>query len=141
MSVSTGLNEDGNPVSGDRAVVLFGHGARDPAWAEPMRRVRDQLVATAPEVGVELAFLEFIEPTLDVAIDSLVARGAHHIVVVPMFIAQGGHLKADLPKLVAAARMRHPGCEIVQALAVGEADPVVQAMADYARRCATGDSG
>ncbi|MDT3672025.1 MAG: CbiX/SirB N-terminal domain-containing protein [Aromatoleum sp.] len=128
-------------MSGDRAVVLFGHGARDPAWAEPMRRVRDQLVAGAPDVGVELAFLEFIEPTLDVAIHSLVARGARRIVVVPMFIAQGGHLKADLPKLVTAARVRHPGCEIVQTLAVGEADPVIAAMADYARRCATGDVG
>jgi len=128
-------------MSDDRAVVLFGHGARDPTWAQPMRRVRDQLVAAAPEVGVELAFLEFIEPTLDVAIDTLVARGVRRVVVVPMFIAQGGHLKADLPKLVAAARVRHPGCEIVQALAVGEADPVVAAMADYARSCATGDIG
>ena len=128
-------------MSGDRAVVLFGHGARDPAWAEPMRSVREQLVAAAPNVGIELAFLEFIEPTLDAAIDSLVTRGARRIVVVPMFIAQGGHLKADLPKLVAAARVRHPDCEIVQALAVGEADPVIAAMADYARRCATGETG
>lgn len=128
-------------MSDDRAIVLFGHGARDPAWAEPMRRVREQVVAAAPDLGVELAFLEFIEPTLDVAIDSLVVRGAQRIVVVPMFIAQGGHLKADLPKLIAAARVRHPGREIVQALAVGEADPVIVAMADYARRCATGDIG
>lgn len=128
-------------MSDDRAIVLFGHGARDPAWAQPLWRVRDQLVAAAPHVGVELAFLEFIEPTLDVAIDSLVAGGARRIVVVPMFIAQGGHLKADLPKLVAAARVRHPGCDIVQALAVGEADPVIAAIADYARRCATGDTG
>ncbi|WP_332675824.1 sirohydrochlorin chelatase [Aromatoleum sp.] len=128
-------------MSGERAVVLFGHGARDPAWAAPMRRVRDRLVAAAPDVGVELAFLEFIEPTLDVAIDSLVVRGARRIVVLPMFIAQGGHLKADLPKLVAAARARHPACEIVQALAVGEADSVIAAMAEYARRCAADDNG
>ena len=128
-------------MSGEQAVVLFGHGARDPAWAQPMQRVRDRLVAAAPDVGVELAFLEFIEPALDVAIDALVARGARRVVVVPMFIAQGGHLKADLPKLVAAARARHPGCEIVQAPAVGEADPVITAMAEYARTCATGDIG
>jgi len=123
----------------DRAVVLFGHGARDPEWALPMRRVRDRLAALAPDVGVELAFLEFIEPGLDDAIDALVARGARHVAVVPMFIAQGGHLKSDLPKLVAAARARHPGCEIVQALAVGEAEPVVAAIAAYAQRCASGD--
>jgi len=125
----------------DRAVVLFGHGARDPAWAQPMERVRDTLRALAPELGVELAFLEFLAPTLDEAIDVLVARGARRIVIVPMFIARGGHLKNDLPKLVAAACERHPGCEIVQTLAVGEAEPVVAAMASYARQCAIEGDG
>jgi sirohydrochlorin cobaltochelatase len=126
-------------MAGDRAVVLFGHGARDPAWAQPMERVRDALRLQAPELAVELAFLEFIAPTLDDAIDALVARGARRVVVVPMFIAQGGHLKSDLPKLIDAARVRHRGCDIVQALAVGEADVVVAAMAEHARRCALDD--
>lgn len=124
---------------GERAVILFGHGARDAAWARPMERVRERLRAQDPELGVELAFLEFIAPTLDEAIDTLVARGARRIAVVPMFIAQGGHLKRDLPQLVAAARARHPGCDIVQAMAVGEADGVVAAMAEHARHCAHDD--
>jgi sirohydrochlorin cobaltochelatase len=119
----------------DSAVILFGHGARDAAWAQPMERVRDRLRTQAPEVGAELAFLEFIAPTLDEAIDTLVARGARRIVVVPMFIAQGGHLKRDLPQLVAAACARHPDREITQALAVGESDAVIDAMASYAQDC------
>ena len=123
----------------DKAVVLFGHGARDPAWARPIERVADRLRALAPELRVAMAFLEFIAPTFDEAIDTLVADGARRIVVVPMFIAQGGHLKRDLPTLVDAARARHRECEIVQALAVGEADTVVAAMAEYARRCVADD--
>lgn len=122
-------------MTGNRGIVLFGHGARDPAWAQPMQRVREHLTANAPDIAVELAFLEFIAPTLPEAIDSLVALGARRIAVVPMFIAQGGHLKKDLPQLVAAARARHPDCEIVQAPAVGEAAPVIAAMAGYAQRC------
>lgn len=117
------------------AVVLFGHGARDPEWARPMQRTRAQLLALVPELRVELAFLEFMQPTLDSVVDALAAAGARRIAVVPMFIAQGGHLKSDVPNLVAAARARHPECEIVQALAVGEADSVIAAMAAYARRC------
>lgn len=118
------------------AVILFGHGARDPEWANPMRRARAQLLDRTPELRVELAFLEFIEPTLDEAIDRLAAQGVGRIAVVPMFLAQGGHLKKDLPALVEAARARHPGCDIRQMLAVGEADAVIAAMADYAARCA-----
>ena len=119
-------------MSEAHAVVLFGHGARDPEWARPMQRTRDRLRAQAPGLRVELAFLEFMAPTLEEAIDTLVRDGIRHIAVVPMFIAQGGHLKSDLPRLVDAARARHAGCEITLAPAVGEADGVVAAMADYA---------
>lgn len=121
------------------AVVLFGHGARDPEWAAPMRRAREHMLAQAPELAVELAFLEFIAPPLPEVIDTLVAGGVTRITVVPMFLAQGGHLKKDIPALVEAARARHPQCEIRQALAVGEVDGVVRAMADYACGCARED--
>lgn len=119
------------------AVVLFGHGARDPEWARPMQRTREHLLAQAPGLSVELAFLEFMRPTLDEVVDRLAAEGARRIAVVPMFIAQGGHLKSDVPNLVAAARRRHPDCEIVQALAVGESESVIAAMAAYAYQAVT----
>ena len=52
----------------DSAIVLFGHGARDPEWAGPMRRIRDTVLARADAPKVELAFLEFMSPTLPEAI-------------------------------------------------------------------------
>ncbi|THF61303.1 sirohydrochlorin chelatase [Pseudothauera rhizosphaerae] len=114
------------------ALILFGHGARDPEWAGPMRRVRELLAAQAPELRVELAFLEFMAPTLDEAIGRLVADGACRVTVLPMFLAQGGHLKRDLPALVDAARACHPGTAFTLAPAVGEDDGVLAAMAAYA---------
>lgn len=126
-------------MSGTKAVVLFGHGARDPEWAGPMRRARAHMQTQAPELVVELAFLEFIQPPLPEVIAALVADGITRITVVPMFLAQGGHLKKDIPALIEAARERYPQCDIRQALAVGEIDSVVAAMADYARRCGVED--
>lgn len=116
------------------AIVLFGHGARDPEWARPMERVRDAVCAAAPDVAVELAFLEFMRPTLGEAIDALAEGGATRITVVPMFLAQGGHVKKDLPALLEAVRARHPRCEIGLVEAVGEAPGVVEAMARHALR-------
>lgn len=120
---------------GKNAVVLFGHGARDPEWAGPMRRAQARILAEQPGHEVELAFLEFMSPTLEVAIDTLVRSGATRITVVPVFLAQGGHLKKDVPALVEVARARHPGCEIRQVLAAGESDEVVDAVARYAIGC------
>ena len=119
----------------DSAIVLFGHGARDPEWAGPMRRIRDTLLGRPEAPQVELAFLEFMSPTLPEAIAALAQAGARKVAVVPVFLAQGGHLKRDLPVLLDEARAAHPGCEITLATAAGEAEPVVRAMADYAASC------
>ena len=73
------------------ALVLFGHGARDPEWAGPMRRIREAALARPGAPRVELAFLEFMTPTLPEAIAALAAEGARKVAVVPIFLAQGGH--------------------------------------------------
>lgn len=116
-------------------LVLFGHGARDPEWAGPMRRIRDAVSARAGAPRVELAFLELMAPTLPEAIAALVAGGARRVAVVPIFLAQGGHLKRDLPRLLDEVRAAYPACEITLATAAGEADAVVGAIADYALDC------
>ena len=121
------------------AVVLLGHGARDPHWARPMERAREIVQEEAPELGVELAYLEFMSPLLGEAIDRLVADGAQRVTVVPMFLAQGGHVKKDVPALVAAARARHSTCAIELAQAVGEAETVIAAMAAHAYASARSD--
>jgi sirohydrochlorin cobaltochelatase len=119
-------------MSGKQGVILFGHGARDPQWAMPMERVRARMAERQPALAVELAFMEFLRPTLEEAADRLVGGGVETIAVVPMFLAQGGHLKRDVPALADALRRRHPACQVSLATAVGEAEPVVVAMADYA---------
>jgi sirohydrochlorin cobaltochelatase len=113
------------------ALVLFAHGARDPEWASPMRRVCAAVRAQAPDLRVELAFLEFMAPTLRDCVESLVDDGFERIVVLPMFIAQGGHLKRDVPLLLEELRALHPQIRFELACAVGEAETIVQAMAAH----------
>ena len=114
------------------ASILFAHGAREPGWAAPLWRVREQMLARSPGLRVELAFFGFIEPTLPDCADSLISEGFERIVIVPMFIAQGGHLKKDLPLIVEELRFRYPQVAFEVAGPVGEAERVVQAMADQA---------
>ena len=120
-----------------RGLILFGHGARDPQWAQPMREVASMVAQAAPELRIELAFLEFIAPTLAEAIDRL-ARDCDRVTVVPMFIAQAGHLKRDVPELVEQARARHPALALELAPALGESATVLEAMAAYGAASALG---
>lgn len=122
----------------NHGLILFGHGSRDPEWARPLREVAARLAGAPSAPRVELAFLEFLEPTLDQACDRLVAQGATRIAVVPMFIAQSGHVRRDLPAQVDAARARHPALLIELATAVGEDARVQQVMAEVALAALSG---
>jgi len=112
-----------------RAIVLFAHGARDPRWAEPFEAVAAQVRAALPGGRVALAFLELMTPTLAEAVGRLAAEGASSVDIVPLFLGSGGHVRTDLPALVAALRPAHPGLTLQLHPAIGEHASVVAAMA------------
>ncbi|WJF91433.1 CbiX/SirB N-terminal domain-containing protein [Paraburkholderia bonniea] len=116
-------------------IVLFGHGAREPRWAEPFARLADKLRAARGDAGpVSLAFLELMQPDLPGAIAAQVADGCREITVIPVFFGQGGHVRRDLPAVLEQCRLAHPAVVIHCALAVGEDDAVLDALAGYCLR-------
>jgi len=121
--------EGGDQVKG---ILLFGHGARNPEWAQPFQRIRDAILAREPEALVEPGFLELMRPSFEEGVECLVRQGATEIVVVPIFMAAGSHVKKDLPQMAADAMDRHVGLVIELAPPVGEAESVLRAMAAYA---------
>jgi sirohydrochlorin cobaltochelatase len=114
------------------AIVLFAHGARDPEWAEPLRRIVKRLRSNHPETHVALAFLEMMRPSLADAMAALAAGGFGRVTVVPLFLAQGGHLKEDLPRLLDDIRGLHPSLRIDVTQAIGDSQDLTDAIADWA---------
>lgn len=118
----------------DQAIILFAHGARDPEWAAPFGIIQKQLQQERPEAQVVLAFQDFMTPTLEAAAAQCAARGAQRIVLVPLFLAQGGHLKQDLPLLVGKIRAQHPQIELRLMPAIGDAPEILRAISDWVLR-------
>jgi len=54
--------------------------------------------------------------------------------VVPLFFGSGGHLRGDVPALIAKAKDEMPGVSIELARAAGEDDGVVAAITAYCLR-------
>jgi sirohydrochlorin cobaltochelatase len=115
-----------------RGLLLFAHGARDPRWAVPFHAVADRIRTAAPALPVELAFLELMKPTLAEAAERLIDEGCSNIHVVPLFLGTGGHVRHDLPALMAEVEGRHPEVRIQLHPVVGEAEAVLDAMAQVA---------
>lgn len=115
-----------------RAIVLFAHGSRDPQWSLPVQAVANQVRVRDPHVLVVCAYLEMMEPDLPGAARALVASGASHITVVPMFLGVGRHARQDLPRLMATLAQEHPQVLFDLQPAIGEDPRMVSLMAEIA---------
>jgi sirohydrochlorin cobaltochelatase len=115
-----------------RGLLLFAHGARDPRWADPFVEVARRVQQRESTLSVRLAFLELMEPTLRDAGASLAALGCARVDVVPLFLGAGGHVRADLPALLAQVAAAHAEVQWILQPAIGEHDSVIEAIATAA---------
>ncbi|MBV8034023.1 CbiX/SirB N-terminal domain-containing protein [Roseateles sp.] len=112
-------------------LLLFAHGARDPAWAGPFERVAERLRTARPQTPLALAYLEFMSPGIEEAAEALAATGCTRVHVLPLFLGTGGHVRRDVPPLLDSLRQRHgDAVEWLLHPPVGEHEAVLQAMCD-----------
>lgn len=114
------------------ALVLFAHGSRDPAWAEPFKAIQALIRAQAPGLRSELAFLELMQPSIGDCVATLAAEGLEEITIVPLFLAAGRHLREDLPALIKPIQAAHPGLTIAILPPIGEMAEIQAAIARVA---------
>jgi sirohydrochlorin cobaltochelatase len=123
-----------------RGLMLFAHGARDPRWALPFEAVARSVRERDPQLVVQLAFLEFMAPGLIDAGHTLAQAGCARVDVVPLFLGAGGHVRKDLPLLLAELATLHPQVVWQLRSAIGEADSVIDAMAQAALALASDEA-
>jgi sirohydrochlorin ferrochelatase len=123
-------------------LLAVAHGTADPAGLAEIERLVELVRAERPTTPVELGWLERAEPSAE----ALLARLAGPVVVVPVLLSTGYHVKVDLrrlvgdrpattvagqlgpdPRLVEVVRQRllggrNPGSDVVL-FAAGSADP------------------
>ena len=112
-----------------QGLILLAHGARDAAWAAPFEAVAAQVRQRQAGVAVRLAYLEFMTPALREAGADLAAQGCNRVSVLPLFLGAGGHVRKDVPALLAQLTQAHPQVAWRLETAVGEDAGVISAMA------------
>jgi len=114
------------------AVILFAHGSRDPLWRLPIEAVAAQIKTQQPDAAVLCAYLELCTPSLPEAAAQLVADGASHVRVFPLFFGVGKHAREDLPMLMNELRAAHPTIRVDLLPTAGEFPQVTALMAKIA---------
>ena len=108
----------------ETGVVVVGHGTANPIGAAETKNIVAQVDAILPNIPVELGYLEVIEPTIEMAVERLAARGCKKVVALPILLFAAGHAKQDVPQALQEAVARQ-GLSVTQAGPLGLHDQVI----------------
>lgn len=97
-----------------------------------MLNVAQRMTVLSPGCCVRCAFLELTQPDLPTAAAEVVALGATHITIVPMFLGVGKHARQDLPVLMATLKEHYPQVQWRLKLSAGEEPEVIDLLARLA---------
>ena len=89
-----------------KALLLIAHGSRNAEANAEILRLAQRIAKQVPLTSA--AFLELASPTLEEALEELIAAGATQIVIFPYFLAAGSHVVRDIPHRINQAKTKHP---------------------------------
>ncbi len=96
----------------DTAVMLCGHGSRDPEAIDEFERAARSLRPRLSAYDFGTGYLEFAQPTIRDGLAALAGRGAKRIYAVPGMLFAASHVKNDLPWEMNSFAAANPGVEV-----------------------------
>jgi sirohydrochlorin cobaltochelatase len=118
----------------DPAVILCGHGTRHAGGAAQFEAMVSTLSARHPGRRIAHACLELAPPSLGETVSRLHAAGEREVLVVPVFLFAAGHLKREVPEILADIRTRHPDMQLRLGPPLGLAAGVLETACRVAER-------
>src|ERR1700730_13536480 len=96
----------------ETAVLLCGHGSRDPVAVAEFELAAGALRPRLPEFDFATGYLEFARPTIQQGLAALAGRGARRILAIPGMLFAASHVKNDLPWEMNSFMAENPGIEV-----------------------------
>ena len=96
----------------ETAVLLCGHGSRDPDAIGEFETAATALRRRLAPQDFATGYLEFARPTIQQGLADLVSRGARRILAVPGMLFAATHVKNDLPWEMNSFMAANPGIEV-----------------------------
>ena len=104
--------------SRDPALLIVGHGSRDPRGAGEFHELVSLVRDRAP-VPVEGGFIELSRPPISECVNRLRESGAREISAVPLMLLAAGHAKDDVPATLVREKMSYPDVDFHYGRALG----------------------
>ena len=115
VGIENGIYENGDAP----ALMIVGHGSRDPRGAREFHDLVDLVRRRNPSLTVEGGFIELSRPPISECVDRLAESGARNVAAVPLMLLAAGHAKDDIPATLVREKMGHPEMSFSYGRALG----------------------
>jgi sirohydrochlorin cobaltochelatase len=115
VGIENGIYENGDAP----ALMILGHGSRDPRGAREFHDLVDLVRRRNPSLTVEGGFIELSRPPISECVDRLAESGARNVAAVPLMLLAAGHAKDDIPATLVREKMGHPEMSFSYGRALG----------------------
>ena len=110
------------------ALLVVGHGSRDPRGAEEFHELIDLVRERNPELSVEGGFIELSRPPISECVSRLAETGTRRVAAVPMMLLAAGHAKDDIPATLVREKNSHPDLSFQYGRALGVRPELLELM-------------
>jgi sirohydrochlorin cobaltochelatase len=115
VGVDNAIYENGDAP----ALMIVGHGSRDPRGASEFHDLVDSVRRRNPSLRVEGGFIELSRPPISECVDRLAQSGTGNVAAVPLVLLAAGHAKDDIPATLVREKMSHPEMSFSYGRALG----------------------
>ncbi|MDP1510371.1 sirohydrochlorin chelatase [Paenibacillus ottowii] len=112
------------------AILLVGHGSRDPEGNQELLEFAQAVADRAPGTYVETCFLELARPSIGEGVQACVEKGATRVVLIPIILFAAVHAKIDIPMAIDRAKAKYPQVEFVYGRPIGVHEKIVSILLD-----------
>jgi sirohydrochlorin cobaltochelatase len=105
--------------NGKPALLIVGHGSRDPRGAEEFQELVSLVRQHEPDLSIEGGFIELSRPPISECVSRLVENDAREISAVPLMLLAAGHAKDDIPATLVREKTSHPEIDFHYGRALG----------------------
>ncbi len=114
----------------EKGLIVISHGSRVPETDQIMSRYIEDIAQRLSFEHVEKAYLQFMNPNLEEAVNRLFALGIRQIIVFPFFLLNGSHTKENIPAQLNQLEQRFDGISFTYMDVIGYDTTLAQVICD-----------
>ena len=120
-----------------KGLFILGHGSQAVEADEIFANIAKMVMGITEFEAVGMGSLQFSKPTFEEGIDEMILTGIEKIVIVPMFIFKGNHVKFDIPEELQKLKNKYPHVEFIMADHIGADARLAEIIEERAKEAIT----